>query len=30
MAEQIATATEKLGAGELEALLHAGETWTIA
>jgi 2-oxoglutarate ferredoxin oxidoreductase subunit beta len=29
MAEQIATATEKRGAGELEALLHSGETWTI-
>src|SRR5260370_18665613 len=30
MAEQIATATEKHGAGELEALLHSGETWTIS
>jgi 2-oxoglutarate ferredoxin oxidoreductase subunit beta len=30
MAGQIATATEKHGAGELEALLHSGETWTIS
>jgi 2-oxoglutarate ferredoxin oxidoreductase subunit beta len=30
MAEQIATATEKLGHGELEALLASGETWTIS
>jgi 2-oxoglutarate ferredoxin oxidoreductase subunit beta len=30
MAGQIAEATEKLGAGELEALLHSGETWTIS
>jgi 2-oxoglutarate ferredoxin oxidoreductase subunit beta len=30
MAEQIATATEKQGAGDLEALLHSGETWTIS
>ncbi len=30
MAEQIETATENLGAGDLEALLHSGETWTIA
>jgi hypothetical protein len=30
MAEQIATATEKHGVGELEALLHSGETWTIS
>jgi len=29
MAEQIETATAKRGAGELEALLHSGETWTI-
>jgi len=30
MAGQIAEATEKLGAGELDALLHSGETWTIS
>jgi 2-oxoglutarate ferredoxin oxidoreductase subunit beta len=30
MAEQIDEATEKLGAGDLEALLHSGETWTIS
>jgi 2-oxoglutarate ferredoxin oxidoreductase subunit beta len=30
MAGQIATATEQHGAGELEALLHSGETWTIS
>ena len=30
MAEQIETAVAKRGAGELEALLHSGETWTIA
>ena len=30
MAGQIAEATEKLGAGELEGLLHSGETWTIS
>ena len=29
MAEQIEGATAKLGAGDLEALLHAGETWTV-
>jgi 2-oxoglutarate/2-oxoacid ferredoxin oxidoreductase subunit beta len=29
MAEQIATATEKRGEGDLEALLHAGDTWHI-
>jgi 2-oxoglutarate ferredoxin oxidoreductase subunit beta len=29
MAEQIAVATEKRGPGDLAALLHAGETWTI-
>jgi 2-oxoglutarate/2-oxoacid ferredoxin oxidoreductase subunit beta len=29
MAEQIATATEKRGAGDLAKLLHSGETWTI-
>jgi 2-oxoglutarate ferredoxin oxidoreductase subunit beta len=27
---QIAAATEQRGAGDLEALLHAGDTWTIA
>jgi 2-oxoglutarate ferredoxin oxidoreductase subunit beta len=30
MAEQIETATAKRGKGDLEALLHSGETWTIA
>jgi 2-oxoglutarate ferredoxin oxidoreductase subunit beta len=30
MAEQIATATEKRGAGDLHELLHAGDTWTIS
>ena len=30
MAEQIATATEKRGAGDLRELLHAGDTWTIS
>jgi len=29
MAEQLATATAKRGEGDLEALLHSGETWTI-
>ena len=30
MAGQIAEATEQRGAGDLAALLHSGETWTIA
>jgi 2-oxoglutarate ferredoxin oxidoreductase subunit beta len=30
MAGQIETATAKRGAGDLAALLHSGETWTIA
>jgi 2-oxoglutarate/2-oxoacid ferredoxin oxidoreductase subunit beta len=30
MAEQIATATEERGAGDLRELLHGGDTWTIA
>jgi len=30
MAEQLATATEKRGEGDLAALLHGGETWTIS
>jgi 2-oxoglutarate/2-oxoacid ferredoxin oxidoreductase subunit beta len=30
MAEQIATATEQRGPGDLAALLQSGETWTIA
>ncbi|HZR96364.1 MAG TPA: 2-oxoacid:ferredoxin oxidoreductase subunit beta [Gaiellaceae bacterium] len=30
MAGQIDEATEKLGAGDLAALLHSGETWSIA
>ena len=29
MAEQLATAVGKRGEGDLEALLHSGETWTI-
>jgi len=29
MAGQIALATEQRGAGDLAALLHSGETWTI-
>jgi 2-oxoglutarate/2-oxoacid ferredoxin oxidoreductase subunit beta len=30
MAQQIATATEKRGVGDLAKLLHSGETWTIS
>jgi len=30
MAEQLVTATEKRGTGDLAALLHSGETWTIS
>jgi 2-oxoglutarate ferredoxin oxidoreductase subunit beta len=30
MAEQLATATEQRGAGDLAQLLHSGETWTIS
>jgi 2-oxoglutarate ferredoxin oxidoreductase subunit beta len=30
MSEQLVTATEKRGAGDLAALLHSGETWTIS
>ena len=30
MAEQIAAAEERTGPGELEGLLHAGDTWSIA
>ena len=30
MAGQIVEATEKRGAGDLAALLHSGETWTIS
>jgi 2-oxoglutarate ferredoxin oxidoreductase subunit beta len=29
MSEQLATAVEKRGEGDLGALLHSGETWTI-
>ena len=29
MAEQLETAVAKRGAGDLAALLHSGETWTI-
>jgi 2-oxoglutarate ferredoxin oxidoreductase subunit beta len=30
MSEQLAVATEKRGSGDLAALLHSGETWTIS
>jgi len=30
MSEQLVTATEKRGVGDLAALLHSGETWTIS
>jgi 2-oxoglutarate/2-oxoacid ferredoxin oxidoreductase subunit beta len=30
MADQLSTAIERQGAGELEGLLHAGDTWTIS
>jgi len=30
MSEQLATAVEKRGPGDLAALLHSGETWTIS
>ena len=30
MAAQLATAVEKRGSGDLAALLHSGETWTIS
>jgi 2-oxoglutarate ferredoxin oxidoreductase subunit beta len=30
MVEQIDRATERLGAGSLEKLLHAGDTWTVS
>jgi 2-oxoglutarate/2-oxoacid ferredoxin oxidoreductase subunit beta len=30
MSEQLATAVEKRGSGDLAALLHSGETWTIS
>jgi 2-oxoglutarate ferredoxin oxidoreductase subunit beta len=30
MSEQLATAVEKRGPGDLAALLHGGETWTIS
>jgi 2-oxoglutarate ferredoxin oxidoreductase subunit beta len=30
MDEQISSAVVKLGAGDLEALLHSGDTWTVA
>jgi 2-oxoglutarate ferredoxin oxidoreductase subunit beta len=29
MADQLAAATEQKGEGNLGALLHAGDTWTI-
>ena len=28
--EQLATATERLGAGDLTKLLHSGDTWTVS
>jgi hypothetical protein len=30
MTEQLEAAKERQGEGDLEALLHAGDTWTIA
>jgi hypothetical protein len=30
MSDQLVTAVEKRGAGDLAALLHSGETWTIS
>ena len=30
MAEQLDAAREQRGDGELEALLHSGDTWTVA
>jgi 2-oxoglutarate ferredoxin oxidoreductase subunit beta len=30
MADQIATAKEKRGEGDLRELLHAGDSWTIS
>jgi len=30
MAEQIATATEKRGAGDLRELLHSADSWQIS
>jgi 2-oxoglutarate/2-oxoacid ferredoxin oxidoreductase subunit beta len=30
MSEQLDRAVESKGEGDLEALLHAGDTWTIA
>jgi len=30
VAEQIAAAKDSRGDGDLEALLHAGDTWTIS
>jgi hypothetical protein len=29
MTEQLARATERLGKGDLGALLHSGDTWTV-
>ena len=29
MMSQLATATERLGKGNLEKLLHSGDTWTV-
>ena len=30
MSEQLAEAREERGEGELEALLHSGDTWTVS
>jgi 2-oxoglutarate ferredoxin oxidoreductase subunit beta len=30
MSEQLSVAAERQGEGDLESLLHAGDTWTIA
>jgi hypothetical protein len=30
MSEQLVTAVEKRGTGDLAELLHSGETWTIS
>jgi hypothetical protein len=30
MSEQLTAAAEKRGSGDLAALLHSGETWTIS
>jgi hypothetical protein len=30
MAEQVATAKQRAGDGNLESLLHQGDTWTVS